>query len=238
MLSRQETIAALQARVRRMEGAHHAQSQRVMSGIEALDRLLPGRGFPRGALVEWLGEPGGGASSLALLAAREACREGGALVAVDRLRRFYPPAAAGLGIDLENLIVVRPQRQADERWAVHQALNCKAVAAVLCWPEKLDDRTFRRWQLAAEQGGALGLLVRPEEAIASPAWSEVRLRVRAAPSSLNRRLLVEVVGCRGGRGGESVEWELDDAANSTTNAVHLASPVADSTPRRRAAGKR
>ncbi|HEV7226425.1 MAG TPA: hypothetical protein VGN42_27210 [Pirellulales bacterium] len=233
MLSHQELAAGLQARVRRMEGAHHVQGKRITTGIEALDRLLPGRGLPSGALAEWVGEPGGGAGSLALIAAREACREGGALVAVDRQRCFYPPAADALGIDLENLMVVRPQSQADERWAVHQALSCRAVAAVLCWPEQLDDRTFRRWQLAAEKGGGLGLLVRPERALASPAWSEVRLRVRAVPGSIHRRLCVEVIFCRGGRGGESVEVELDDA----TNPLHLASRLDDSAPRHRAAGK-
>ena len=230
MLSQRELVDRLQTRLRRMEGAHHVQGKRITTGIETLDRLLPGGGLPLGTLAEWLGEPGSGAGSLALLAAREACREGGALVVVDRPRCFYPPAADAMGIDLENLIVVRPQDQADERWAVHQALSCPAVDAVLCWPEKLDDRTFRRWQLAAEKGGGLGLLVRPEQALAGPTWSEVRLQVRAVPGSAPRRVYVEVIGCRGGRGGESVEWELDDA----TDALHLASRLDDPAPRRAA----
>lgn len=232
MLSREQIVAALQERMRRVENAHHLQYERLTTGIAALDRLLPEGGFARGALVEWLGEPGAGASSLALAAAREACREGGALVAIDRPRRLYPPAAAMLGVDLERLIVVRPQNQADERWAVHQALSCPAVAAVLCWPEKLDDRTFRRWQLAAERGKCLGLVVRPEQALAQPAWSEVRLLVRALPAEGNRRMRVEVVHSRGASAEKCVELEFDDA----TSAVHLAPELADSTPHARPAG--
>jgi hypothetical protein len=237
MLSREQIVAALQQQMRLAENAHHTHCEGVTTGIAALDRLLPQGGFSRAALVEWLGEPGAGASTLALLAAREACREGGALVAIDRPRRLYPPAAAMLGIDLERLIVVRPQTQADERWAVHQALSCPAVAAVLCWPEKLDDRTFRRWQLAAERGQSLGLLIRPEQALAQPAWSEVRLLVRGLPvrglpAEGNRRLRVEVVHCRGASVEKCVELEFDDA----TSAVHLAPELADSTPHARPAG--
>ena len=247
MLSRDQIVAALQQQMRQVENAHHFLCEGVTTGIAALDRLLPQGGFPRGAIVEWLGEPGAGASTLALLAAREACREGGALVVIDRPRRLYPPAAARLGIDLERLIVVRPQNQADERWAVHQALSCPAVAAVLCWPEKLDDRTARRWQLAAERGKSLGLLVRPEQALAQPAWSEVRLLVRGlparglpvrglpvrgGPAEGNRRLRVEVVHGRGMSAEKCVELEFDDA----TSAVHLAAELADSTPHARPAG--
>ena len=52
---------------------------------------------------------GNGAATLGLLSAREACREGGVLVVVDRSQTFYPPAAAAWGIDLERLIVVSPE---------------------------------------------------------------------------------------------------------------------------------
>ena len=92
----QQTITALQQSIRRLENARRPCDNRPLSsGCPPLDQLLPGAGFPRGALVEWLaGEPGSGAETLAMLAAREATRQGGVLVVMDRLQRFYPPAAA------------------------------------------------------------------------------------------------------------------------------------------------
>ena len=45
--------------------------------------------------------------------------------------------------------------------------------------EALDDRWFRRFQLAAEQSGCLGLLLRPAKYRGDPSWSEVQLAVRA-----------------------------------------------------------
>jgi protein ImuA len=214
-------------------GKTTAAACRLSSGIPALDRLLPGGGLRRGTLIEWLAAGEGcGATTLALGLARAACREGGALVVVDRRGDFYPPAAAGLGIELDRLVLIRPVRAADDAWALDQALRCLGVRAVLAWPERLANRTFRRLQLAAAAGGGVGLLVRPLGALAEPSWAEARLLVHPLASQAGRRLRVEVVRCRGGAGGGTVELEIDDE----TGVVHLAAELAGAAAVRRAAG--
>ena len=111
--------AALQEEIRRLEGGKSPMLEEAptSAGCPAVDRLLPEGGLRRGWLSEWLGVEGGGAGVLALVAAREACLDGGALVILDRRRRFFPPAAAAMGIDLEAMVVVRPQNPQDELWA-------------------------------------------------------------------------------------------------------------------------
>ena len=114
-----------------------------------------------------------------------------------------------------------------------QALRCPAVAATVAWPERLDGRTFRRLQLAAEAGGGLGLLLRPSRARDEPSWAEIRLRVEPLPAAgpeAGRRLRVEVLRCRGQAEGQRVELEIDDA----TRIVHLAPAVETAQDRRRA----
>ena len=173
-------LEELRRRIARLEtgAGRPADGPPVSTGCDILDRLLPERGFRRGSLVEWLspGE-GAGAGTLALLAAREACRHGGLVVVLDRRREFCPPAAVRLGIEPEQLLVVHADNTADNDWAMDQALRSPAVAAVLAWPSRLDGRTFRRWQLAAEESGCLGLLLRPEAARDEPSWADVRLWV-------------------------------------------------------------
>lgn len=107
--SQREAVEALRRRILGWESSSGEDAPSFSSGCPALDRLLPGRGFPRGALIEFLADRGSGAVALSLVAAREACREGGALVVIDRERQFYPPAAANLGIDLANALFVRPR---------------------------------------------------------------------------------------------------------------------------------
>jgi protein ImuA len=229
-------VEALREQIAKLERTRQpAGRPPLSSGCPDLDRLLPEGGFRWGTLVEWLsaGE-GGGASTLATLAAREACRSGGVLVVLDASREFYAPAAARLGLELDRLIVLQAAGEADNLWALDQSLRSPAVAAVVAWPDRLDSHTFRRLQLAAEEGGGMGLLIRPAAARHEPSWAEVRLWVEPRPyaSSAGRRLLIEVLRSRGSAGGGSVEVEMDDE----THTLHLAPRLAPATTLRRVSG--
>jgi protein ImuA len=251
-------VQELGARVRQLEASRRPNWQGlVSSGTPALDGILPGGGFRRGSLVEWLAEgSGSGAGTLALLAAAQAARQGGAVVVVDFQQAFYPPAAVALGIELAQLIVVRPENEPDHRWALDQVLRSRGVAALWCRPATEEDHTWRRWQLAAETSGVLGLFVRPASARHEPSWAELRLSIEPIPcaywhaplhaepqrqmAARSRRLRVEVLRLRGGRAGPAIELEIPASAealsapgdirsgssNHETRAMHLASPVA------------
>lgn len=232
-----ELIQSLRDRIACLEGARRPAGEKpISSGWEELDQLLPGRGFHRGTLVEWLGaDEGSGAESLVFAAAREACRDGGAVVVCDQAQQFYPPAAVRLGIDPGGMIVVQAASDADNLWALDQALRCPGVAAAVAWLEKLDPRTFRRLQLAAEQGGGLGLLVRPARAQSEPSWAEVRLAIQPMPTAAPlgpRRIKIQLLRGRGGPSGAVAELEIEHE----TDHVHWDSSGASAAARRRAAG--
>jgi protein ImuA len=233
---RQAVVQTLKEQIARLEQTRlPTQQGPIPSGCQDLDQLLPDHGFHRGTLVEWLAaESGGGAETLALAAARSFCREGGVLVVLDSARELYPPAIARLGIDLEQLIVVQALNPADNLWALDQSLRCLAVAAVLAWPARLDGHTFRRLQLAAEEGGGLGLFVRPPAAEHEPSWADVRLRVEPLPGegSSGRRLRIHLLRSRGGADGRQIDVEIDDE----TNTLRLAPRLAVAKDPRRAAG--
>jgi protein ImuA len=214
-------LAELRQKIARLEADRRPTSHTVISsGVGALDKLLSGGGFHRGTLVEWLAAGEGSASgTLALLAAQEAIRPDGLLTVLDRKHEFYPPAAVRLGIEPERLLVVHTENAADHDWAMDQVLRSPAVAAVLAWPEHLDGRTFRRWQLAVEQGGGIGLLLRSAAAAAEPSWADVRLLIepqKPPPVVASQRrgdgrlLKISLLRCRGGIDGRSVDVELDD----------------------------
>jgi recombination protein RecA len=96
-------------------------------GIEALDQVLPDGGFVRGGVVE-LSVTGESSllTTLSLSAVRSLQREGRASAAgrapycafIDPSMSLYAPGVASLGIELERLIVVRPERDAIGRVAV------------------------------------------------------------------------------------------------------------------------
>jgi len=252
--ARLELVANLRRQVEKLEGVQRPSDETsISSGCPALDARLPRRGFSRGTLVEWLAPNDAcGAATLALLAAREACRTGGALVVLDRQRRFYPPAAVAWGIELEQLIIVQAATEADELWAFDQALRCPAVAAVWAPCGEIDWRDFRRLQLAAETGGALGLLLRPAALRGQPTWSDVQLLIEPLPAGekdAGVRLRLEITRCRGSTGGQVIELVIEESgevrepsyrslasASHETHPVHSTPPLAPPAPPRRRAG--
>ena len=95
-------------------------------------------------------------------------------------------------------------------------IPAKAGTTSALYDGKLDGRTFRRLQLAAEQGGGLGLLIRPATVRGEPSWADVRLLIEPLRGTreTGRLLRVVLLRCRGGDplrgGGQTVEVEIDD----------------------------
>lgn len=231
--------AATLARLRRALAQRVKETSRAndthSSGCPALDRILPAGGLQRGTLVDWLyASRAGGAGTLALTAAREALAHDTSLVVIDPGREFYPPAAVTLGIDLGQLVLIRPATQRDTLWAWEQALRSPAIGAVWGLMSRIEPRAFRRLQLAAEAGRAVGHLVRPAGQQNAPGWAHIQLLVGAG-SSGRRRVTVT----RAGQGCSGQSIELDPF---TTRLRHASPPflvapaLADSTLGRRARG--
>ncbi len=162
-----------------------AEVKTSSAGCVALDALLPAGGYEAGSVVEYLRTaPACGASTLAWGAAAAAMQAtSGFLVVVDTQHNVFPPTLTSHGIDLGKVIFVRPQSQADALWAVDQALRTSAVAAVVAELERIDDRSARRLQLAAECGAGLALLLRSAAARKQPSWAEVQWLVRTVPTT-------------------------------------------------------
>jgi len=202
---------------------------RLSTGVAPLDGRLPNGGWPRGQLIEWLSQGAGvGAVTLALLAAREACRDRArALLLVDRPGELYAPALAAWGLDLDRTIVVRPTSIQEEQWVLEQALRCPGLGAVLCCKPVLDPRRFRRLSLAAEQGQTLGLLISSAARRREPSWATFRFLVEPCPVAARgqRRLRLHILRCRGGPPGQTLELDLDDATGAVRLAAEVASPI-------------
>ena len=176
----------LSSEVRGLEtaGRQATSKQTISCGCEALDHYLPDGGYVPGSVIEYLrAMPGCGVSTLAFTAAAAAMKStNGFVVIIDTQHNIYPPALASWGINLEKVVLVRPQSDVDALWAVDQSLRTPAVAAVVADVERIDDRAARRMQLAAEQGGGLALLLRPASARRGPSWADIQWMVRGLPS--------------------------------------------------------
>ena len=233
-MDRPALVAALRARIGRLERAGAAAAlARSQAGVvhlsDALDAHLPDRGLPRAALHEILAaEPGAAAGFAAVILGRA----GGTVLWIAREPEAWPPGLARYGLSPADLVLVRAPRAADGLWAMEEALRCPAVAGALLDAPDLDLTAARRLQLAAESGGALGLLLRPDTEAPGPSAALTRWRVNAQPGAASPHHLgdpnwtLDLLRCRGGAPRSwTATWrtttdQLDTTADTT--AAHLA----------------
>lgn len=151
------------------------------TGHAQLDAVLPGGGWPEAALSELLlAHPGSGELQLLwpTLARLTRARERVVLVAPP----FIPFAPAWLqaGVDLRWLVLVQASEK-EALWAAEQCLRSGSCAAVLCWPQRINDRGLRRLQLAAATGESLGFACRSLREADNPSPAALRLALDAWP---------------------------------------------------------
>lgn len=228
---RSQAVLELRSNLRMMQQGFRRTSREknvVSTSIEPLDAMLPDRGLQRGTLSEWIAsEPGSGAASLAMRVAGQA-QQAGPLIIIDRHRRIYAPAVSTASASLARTVFIHPASRADELWAIEQSLRSPGVGAVVCQIEQLRTQEFRRFQLAAESGTAIGLLLRSAAAQRTSGWADIRLLIspRAAPPrSFCRRVAVRCVYAKGCLTDQTVELDLCDE----TGAVRLAAGLSHST---------
>jgi cell division inhibitor SulA/protein ImuA len=166
----------------------------IPTGFSALDRELPGGGWPRATIAEILSPHQGiGELSLLIPALSRLSQSERWIALIDPPHIPYAPALAASGVDLSHLVLVRTQSQRDAQWSAEQALRAGSCAMVLAWPSGMNERDVRRLQLAAEEGGSFGALFLPDTGHHS---SPAPLRLRLAPGRAG--LAVHIVKRRSG----------------------------------------
>jgi protein ImuA len=162
------------------------------SGHPALDRELPGGGWPCQALTDILLPPAL-ACEWRLLgpALARACGPGEVVVLVGA--GPAEPHVAGLeawGLGARQVVWVRDLAPAQALWATEQALHCRQAAAVLAWLPQARPEALRRLQAHAQRGDAPLFVFRPAARQAESCAAPLRVLVGPGrPWSLSVRLL-------------------------------------------------
>jgi len=156
----------------------HAVHAAVPTGHAALDRELPGGGWPMGTLSEVLHDGVGIGEVGFLSGALARATAGDRLIAwINAPHLPYAPALAQAGIALERCLVVRPADSEDALWSAEQALKSGACGAALLWVQGVKNQYawLRRLQMAAEAGRAMAVFFRPvaDESLSTPAHLRV-----------------------------------------------------------------
>jgi hypothetical protein len=192
-------VATLQEILRRQlvwrGGAPCASSAcAVPTGFEALDRELPGGGWPVGALTEILVADEGVGELRCVLPALAALSAGGKrIVWLAPPHRPYAPALASAGIRLEHMVVVDAPARRDALWAAEQILRAGTCHALLVWLAFPAYAELRRLAVVAEANPGFTILFRTPRA----AHESSPCRLRLALETLDGRLVARILKRRG-----------------------------------------
>ena len=189
----------------------NGKSTHLATGWPELDRPLSG-GWPRAAVTEVLvTRSGQGELGLLMPALKRLCHSGRRILWIAPPLLPYPPALIQHGLDLSRIKVVHCPRATDALWATEQGLRSGACCAVLCWSHQLEDRCFRRLQLAATVGDSWCVVFRAQHFANSGSPAALRLLV----SSQNHQPLVKIIKQRGGRPQAAVAVPLASTRSQT-----------------------
>jgi protein ImuA len=158
----------------------------VDTGYAGLNQVLPGGGWPQGALIELL-QPQAGLHEWGLLApalaAAQVAAPGQLMVLVGAPYLPFGPALGARQINMQRLLCIQAQGQAQGHallWATREALQCADVASVLAWLPEARSAHLRRLQIAAHAHNKLLFVFRPLRAQHESSPAPLRLLLQGA----------------------------------------------------------
>lgn len=213
--------------VRRASG--QATLAAMPSGWPALDALLPGGGYPIGAVTEFLiaahgiGETGLLLHGLATQMARHTQQRLALIAPPDTLNA---PALTQAGIDCARAPIVHCRDDNERIWCVEQMAARDVFVAFVIWGDTLDGTALRRLQLAAEKAACPVFVYRDIRRAGERSPAALRLAVSSRATANASYQQLEIVKCRGPAGAR-----LDGLCMDRDRTWHMRSSTETSLPR-------
>jgi len=195
------------------EVSHRLQT--LSSGHTALDKALPGGGWPMGAVTELVNKTAGcGELSLLLPVLARLSQENHWITMIDPPWIPYPSALHAHGLMLEKLLLIRTQTRNESLWACEQVVRGIPGGAMLAWPDTLSFSELRRLQLAAKNTRQSVFLFRDHRAASTSSPAALRLQLEANDDDLR----IRVLKCRGQRPASSIGLKREMCRSTVTSA--------------------
>jgi protein ImuA len=190
-------------------------------GLGGIESAFPNGVFPKKAIHEFLTlVPEHAAASDGFIAGLLAVlmEDGAACVWISTSRRLFPASLRAFNVEPERIIFMDVKTEKDVLWIMEEALKCKCLAAAVAEINSLNLIESRRLQLAAEESGVTGFILRKDARKTISSVATARWQISPLPSETEDglpglgfpRWQVELLKVRNGNPGSWVmEWAGD-----------------------------
>jgi len=163
-VNRADIIHRLQKDILSLQGIKSFAANEVPDfGLGPVESAFPNNCFPVAATHEFLSDgPEHAAAATGFIACLTSTlmRKGGASVWISSGGSIFPPALKSFGIEPDKIIFIDLKNEKDSLWVMEEVLKCNGIAAVIGEIRDLDFTASRRFQLAVEQSGVTGFIIR------------------------------------------------------------------------------
>lgn len=196
----------------------HSAGKAERVGLGEIEEAFPGGMFPKRAIHEFVTVlPEDAAASDGFIAGLLAIlmQDGAACVWVSTSRSLFPASLCAFNVEPERIIFMDVKTEKDVLWITEEALKCEGLAAVVAELNNLSLIESRRLQLAVEESGVTGFILRKDankaaSTVATARWKISPLRTESEegmPGLGFPRWRVDLLKVRNGNPGSWVlEW--------------------------------
>jgi protein ImuA len=146
---------------------------------------FPNAHFPLGAIHEFLCEaPENAAATAGFISGLIASliHKQGSIIWIISKGTIFPPALLSYGLSPEKIIFIRLEKEKQILWTLEEALKCKGLSAVVGELGALPFTESRKLQLAVEQSGVTGFVIRRNESNITTTACVTRWKIHSLPS--------------------------------------------------------
>jgi hypothetical protein len=181
------------------------------TGIHFLDRVMLHGGLPSGHLVEMVGSKSSGKTSLLFKIISGLNKEERLTAYFDFCQTFYPPSAQKSGIDLRNILILRPHNiQTGLRAAEILFRNGSVLLAVfdlVGTKDRIPKALLLRLKRAVKQAGGIGIFLREPD---STTIQRNQLALCLRVEKRNEKLRIKTEKSLFGKENQVVELKLNE----------------------------
>ncbi|KLT63859.1 ImuA family protein [Pedobacter sp. BMA] len=187
-------------------------------GLGEIEDAFPGGIFPKKAIHEFITlYPEHAAASDGFIAGLLSVlmENGAACVWVSTSRNLFPASLSLFNVETERIIFMDVQTEKDVLWITEEALKCEGLAAVVAEVNNVSLIESRRLQLAVENSGVTGFILRKDGNKKASTVATARWKISPLPSDTEDgmpglgfpRWQVELLKVRNGNPGTFIlEW--------------------------------
>ena len=216
-----DIITQLQKDILPLQGYKRTLNSGVLDmSFGAMKNAFPTVGFPLGAVHEFISNGAEDAAATGGFIAgmlASIMQSGGSSIWISSCRTIFTPALKSFGIAPDKIIFIDPKKEKEILWAMEESLKCEGLAAVVGEMQELGFTASRRLQLAVEQSGVTGFILRHNPRSLNNTACVSRWKITSLPSGLADdmpgigfpRWNVELLKVRNGKPGT---WQIEFAA--------------------------